>query len=95
MDIVVVEQPDGSFKSSPFHVRFGKLKLLKSARKEVAITVNGVQSPDVKLLLGQAGEAFFYREAQEEDDLAPENLSMENNHEAASANAAAATATAG
>jgi len=33
MDIVVVQQPDGSFKSSPFHVRFGKLKLLKSVRK--------------------------------------------------------------
>ena len=52
MDIVVVEQPDGSYKSSPFHVRFGKLKLLKSARKTVTITVNGVQSPSVKLLLG-------------------------------------------
>ena len=41
MDIVVVRQPDGTLKSSPFHVRFGKLKLLKSARKSVAITVNG------------------------------------------------------
>ena len=52
MDIVVVQQPDGSFKCSPFHVRFGKLKLLKSARKTVSVTVNHAESQDVKLLLG-------------------------------------------
>lgn len=44
MDIVCVQQPDGSFKSSPFHVRFGKLKIIKSAEKKVTITVNGVES---------------------------------------------------
>ena len=65
MDIVVVEQPDGTFKSSPFHVRFGKLKLLKSARKPVTITVNDHESQQVKLLLGMEGEAFFFRPAQE------------------------------
>ena len=46
-------------------MRFGKLKLLKSARKSVSITVNGVTSPDVTLLLGQEGEAFFFREAMD------------------------------
>lgn len=65
MDIICVEQPDGSFKSSPFHVRFGKLKLLKSARKQVSITVNGLESKKVFLHLGLEGEAFFFREAQE------------------------------
>lgn len=35
MDIVVVRLPDGTLKSSPFHVRFGKLKLFKSAHKSV------------------------------------------------------------
>ena len=65
MDIVCVEQPDGTFKSSPFHVRFGKLKLLKSARKTVTINVNGIDSEQVQLLLGMEGEAFFFREAQE------------------------------
>lgn len=67
MDIVCVQQPDGSFKSSPFHVRFGKLKLLKSARKQVTITVNGVESDEVGMLLGQEGEAFFLREALENE----------------------------
>ena len=41
MDIVVVRQPDGTLKSSPFHVRFAKLKILKSSRKSVSIIVNG------------------------------------------------------
>ena len=44
MDVVVVRQADGTFKSSPFHIRFGKLKLLKSARKSVTLTVNGIES---------------------------------------------------
>ena len=64
MDIVCVQQPDGSFKSSPFHVRFGKLKLLKSARKSVQITVNGKVSDTTKLLLEREGEAFFLRSPQ-------------------------------
>ena len=30
IDIIVVEQPDGSLKSTPFHVRFGKIMLLRA-----------------------------------------------------------------
>ena len=67
MDIVCVQQSDGNLKSSPFHVRFGKLKLLKAASKSVTITVNGVESPDVAMLLGQEGEAYFLRQAFEEE----------------------------
>lgn len=67
MDIICVQQPDGSFKSSPFHVRFGKLKLLKSQSKTVTITVNGVESEAVAMLLGQEGEAFFLRQAFEDE----------------------------
>ena len=33
IDVVVVEQEDGSFKCSPFHVRFGKLGVLRSREK--------------------------------------------------------------
>ena len=29
IDVVVVPQEDGSLRSTPFHVRFGKLQLLK------------------------------------------------------------------
>ena len=36
IDVVVVQQPDGSFNCSPFHVRFGKLGVLRSREKVVS-----------------------------------------------------------
>lgn len=36
IDIVVVEQPDGSLACSPFHVRFGKMGVLRSTEKVVS-----------------------------------------------------------
>jgi phosphatidate phosphatase PAH1 len=39
IDVVVVEQPDGSFTCSPFHVRFGKLGVLRSREKVVSFSV--------------------------------------------------------
>lgn len=36
VDIIVVKQRDGSLKSTPFHVRFGKLGVLRTGdQKEV------------------------------------------------------------
>ena len=35
IDIVVVPQEDGTLKTTPFHVRFGKLQLLNSSEKIV------------------------------------------------------------
>lgn len=36
IDVIVVEQPDGSYNCSPFHVRFGKLGVLRSREKVVS-----------------------------------------------------------
>jgi len=58
VDIIVVQQEDGSLKSTPFHARFGKLKILKSKDKVVKIHVNGVEA-SFSMKLGGAGEAFF------------------------------------
>lgn len=33
IDVVIVQQEDGTFLSSPFHVRFGKLGVLRSREK--------------------------------------------------------------
>jgi phosphatidate phosphatase LPIN len=55
IDIIAIEHEDGSMVSSPFHVRFGKLKLLKSAQKEVRISVNG-QETDLRMRMGKSGE---------------------------------------
>lgn len=36
IDVIAVEQPDGEFLCSPFHVRFGKLGVLRSREKVVS-----------------------------------------------------------
>lgn len=35
IDVIVVKQPDGSLQCSPFHVRFGKMGVLRSREKVV------------------------------------------------------------
>uniref|UniRef100_A0A1A8NLQ6 phosphatidate phosphatase n=4 Tax=Nothobranchius TaxID=28779 RepID=A0A1A8NLQ6_9TELE len=58
IDVIVVRQPDGSFQCSPFHVRFGKLGVLRSREKIVDIEING-EPVDLHMKLGDNGEAFF------------------------------------
>ncbi|XP_054883442.1 zgc:123305 [Poeciliopsis prolifica] len=58
IDVIVVRQPDGSYQCSPFHIRFGKLGVLRSKEKIVDIEVNG-ESVDLHMKLGDNGEAFF------------------------------------
>ena len=64
VDIVVIKQPDGTYKSSPFHICFGKFKILNSARKNVTISINSVDNDDVKMVLSSGGKAFFMRTVQ-------------------------------
>lgn len=64
--MIVVEQPDGSYLCSPFHVRFGKLGVLRSREKVVDIEVNG-EPVDIHMKLGESGEAFFVEECSEGD----------------------------
>uniref|UniRef100_A0ACD5WVZ0 Uncharacterized protein n=1 Tax=Avena sativa TaxID=4498 RepID=A0ACD5WVZ0_AVESA len=63
VDIVVVQQQDGSFKSSPWYVRFGKFQgVLKAKEKVVKIAVNGVEA-GFNMYLDSNGEAHFLRDA--------------------------------
>ena len=39
IDVIVVEQEDGSLACSPFHVRFGKFSLLRPYEKKVEFKV--------------------------------------------------------
>ncbi|XP_065063283.1 phosphatidate phosphatase LPIN3-like [Rhopilema esculentum] len=65
IDVIVVRQEDGSLVGSPFHVRFGKLGVLRAREKVVDISVND-QDVDLHMKLGDAGEAFFVQECPEE-----------------------------
>ena len=64
IDVIVVEQDDASLACSPFHIRFGKWRLLRPYEKKVEFRVNG-QKQDFPMKLGEGGEAFFVFETQE------------------------------
>lgn len=68
VDIIVVQQQDGSFRSTPWYVRFGKFQgVLKGAEKIVKIEVNGVEA-DFHMYLDNSGEAYFIKEIAPEKD---------------------------
>ncbi|KAM7400374.1 hypothetical protein PAMA_004862 [Pampus argenteus] len=72
IDVVVVRQRDGSYQCSPFHVRFGKLGVLRSKEKVIDIEVNG-EPVDLHMKLGDNGEAFFVQET-EQQNIVPAHL---------------------
>uniref|UniRef100_A0A4W3IQ88 phosphatidate phosphatase n=1 Tax=Callorhinchus milii TaxID=7868 RepID=A0A4W3IQ88_CALMI len=73
IDIIVVRQPDGSLQCSPFHVRFGKLGVLRSKEKVVDIEING-EPVQLHMKLGDNGEAFFVEEMASNKEIVPFHL---------------------
>ncbi|TKC40333.1 hypothetical protein EI555_005762, partial [Monodon monoceros] len=73
IDVLVVRQADGSFRCSPFHVRFGKLGVLCSREKVVDIEING-EPVDLHMKLGDSGEAFFIQELESDVEDMPPHL---------------------
>ncbi|KAG0645751.1 Nuclear elongation and deformation 1 [Hyphodiscus hymeniophilus] len=65
IDVIVVEQEDGSLACSPFHVRFGKFSLLRPYEKKVEFRVNNAKQ-DYAMKLGEGGEAFFVFETSDD-----------------------------
>lgn len=70
IDVIVIEQGDGTLACSPFHVRFGKFSLLRPYEKKVEFTVNNTKQ-NYSMKLGEGGEAFFVFETT---DQIPESL---------------------
>ena len=64
IDVIVVEQEDGTLLCSPFHVRFGKFSLLRPYEKKVEFKLNGVKQ-NYSMKLGEGGEAFFVFETSD------------------------------
>ncbi|KAK1299040.1 hypothetical protein QJS10_CPB14g01427 [Acorus calamus] len=62
VDVVVVKQEDGTYRTTPWYVRFGKFQgVLKGAEKIVEIAVNG-NDASFHMYLDNSGEAYFLRE---------------------------------
>ncbi|KAM4522292.1 phosphatidate phosphatase LPIN1 isoform 2-T2 [Odontesthes bonariensis] len=73
IDVIVVKQPDGSLQCSPFHVRFGKMGVLRSREKVVDMEING-EPVDLHMKLGDNGEAFFVKETENDQEVVPPYL---------------------
>ncbi|KAK7267559.1 hypothetical protein RIF29_20236 [Crotalaria pallida] len=66
VDVIVVQQQDGTFRSTPWYVRFGKFQgVLKGAEKMVRINVNGVEA-NFHMYLDNSGEAYFIKEVDDD-----------------------------
>lgn len=67
IDVVVVEDvKTGELTCSPFHVRFGKLQLLRPQEKAVELKINGVAAgEELRMKVGEAGETFFVLSREE------------------------------
>lgn len=66
IDIVIVQQPDGSYNCSPFHVRFGKFQVpyASISLPDVEIVINGELCESLKMIVGESGEALFLDEGE-------------------------------
>ncbi|KAG2457965.1 LPIN2 phosphatase, partial [Polypterus senegalus] len=73
IDVIVVRQQDGTYQCSPFHVRFGKLGVLRSKEKVIDIEING-EPVELHMKLGDNGEAFFVQETEEINEMVPAHL---------------------
>ncbi|CAM6063712.1 unnamed protein product [Sphagnum tenellum] len=81
VDIIVVQQEDGSFKSSPWYVKFGKFQgVLKQKENVVDVAVNG-NDVDFHMFLDATGEAYFLKDADLDSEgsiLSPRSTNTEN-----------------
>lgn len=68
VDVIVVQQQDGTFRCTPWYVRFGKFQgVLKGSEKIVRINVNGLEA-NFHMYLDNSGEAYFVKEVDDNDD---------------------------
>jgi len=58
IDVVFVEQEDGTYRSTPFHVRFGKIGVVWSKKKIIDVEING-KEVELKMVLDDYGVAYF------------------------------------
>ncbi|KNE66616.1 hypothetical protein AMAG_11733 [Allomyces macrogynus ATCC 38327] len=63
-DVVVVEHASGKRKATPFHARFGRLKVPRPDGRPIAVVVNGQTLPFM-MRLGHDGMAVWWRDARD------------------------------
>ena len=73
MDILVIESPNGEYKSSAFHVRFGSLKVIKAKEQNIEIFVNSKKT-NVTMKLSSSGDAYFQFDESDTQVINQQNL---------------------
>ena len=73
MDIIVIESPNGQYKSSAFHVRFGSLKVIKAKEQNIEIFVNSKKT-NLTMKLSSSGDAYFQFDESDTQVLNQQNL---------------------
>lgn len=70
---LTVQDGNETLSASPFHIRFGKLQLLRAADKRVRMSLpnNDPEEAPFSMKVGETGEAFFVMETSED---VPEDL---------------------
>ena len=63
MDMIVIKQPDDTYKISPMLVRFGQFRILKAKEKNVQVYINDKKT-DLLMRLSEQGEAYVLREVK-------------------------------
>lgn len=80
IDVIVVQQEDGTFRSTPWYVRFGKFQgVLKGAEKIVQINVNGIEA-DFHMYLDNSGEAYFVKEVDDDKGILSNGVVDDSNN---------------
>jgi len=70
IDVVFVAQADGTYRSTPFHVRFGKMGVVWAKKKVIDIEING-KEVELKMILDDYGVAYFehFNEVDSEEEI--------------------------
>ncbi|KAG0595957.1 hypothetical protein M758_UG212300 [Ceratodon purpureus] len=81
VDIIVVQQQDGSYKSSPWYVKFGKFQgVLKRSEKVVNIAVND-EALKFHMFLDSTGEAYFLKDPEPDKEPSSSHLVITPDHD--------------
>ena len=59
LDIIIIEHPDGTLRSSPWHVRFGSLGLFHHSNKVITISINSETAPFL-MYVDPSGRGQFF-----------------------------------
>jgi len=80
IDVVFVEQGDGTFASTPFHVRFGKLGCMWSGSKVVNLEINDAEV-ELTMVLDDNGMAHFSDGEKNEEEMGDMEVKEEAHEE--------------